>query len=814
MIKIKMLAMNLSALTTLPISMCSCLAKNEDKKANKYEKNEINMFNDNKEIKKYIINFDNKEMVFDSKKEIISYLINMIKIDRFLGKYEYKDYDGRININPEMFNYFDVSKLKSAYKDIYGNYTDDKEAVIRSYLPEFAIVKRYYDHTNKSFKNQKDAIDSILENSTNSLVDNLFYTFDYIKNGEKEIRYYNPYNKNDINQLMADISQGKILYNGETHQNECLLLEWENQKRIFSYKGKVINFYENLFNELVKEFIDLATNKKNYKISLSLDRMDKYSYYKNYGQGYFENISSIEGEEDWQENNENHTIYKYVDENWIKQYFDNFDAFQNNYISKKFVKNNFNTHYQKKITTYDNEDYQKELEKYKKSSNPRKRPPNKTITKVHYDHFANLKGKFLDFKTLTLSAKNFKKDSEYVTVFSYDKYTYNNFGLKITVEFDNDEFKNKIQTFKNNFTKNNQYLMSFTKIIESVLNKLIPENEKIYAFESFNNLKNDKIFLKMLWCIFDKWLVDFINLEKINTDYFSLKFDDYFESCYKNMSSMEWSNKVINFDRKSAFYNLELKDFRDWVKDITYYGDQPIFYKEKENYLINLTNKQIINNKHWTLINPDEIDKELISKKNLIETKKLIVSHKNFADKRQISFDDDYLENILYLDGVKLQKFLNFIKYNDGNEVNNHYIFNNSYMHEKTFKNETEIANYLNIMKLSGILPESKYIIVGLESTLKANGIKLLTEELRFNSPDIILNNPEAILQKLILPSTKKIFYLHKGEKYLLDIKYFNLWNIKINNEIYFFDNPAHITSFIEKYVSLNSKEENFKRSN
>ncbi|EPL05685.1 hypothetical protein CP02DC14_1172, partial [Chlamydia psittaci 02DC14] len=70
------------------------------------------------------------------------------------GKYEYKDYDGRININPEMFNYFDVSKLKSAYKDIYGNYTDDKEAVIRSYLPEFAIVKRYYDHTNKSFKNQ------------------------------------------------------------------------------------------------------------------------------------------------------------------------------------------------------------------------------------------------------------------------------------------------------------------------------------------------------------------------------------------------------------------------------------------------------------------------------------------------------------------------------------------------------------------------------------------------------------------------------------------------------------------------------------
>ncbi|GAA8716640.1 hypothetical protein oki361_23250 [Helicobacter pylori] len=111
-------------------------------------------------------------MIFDSKEEIVFYLLNQIKINRFLGKYEYKDYDGRININPEKFNYFDVSKLKNAYKDIYGNYTDDKESVIRSYLPEFAIVKRYYDHTDKPFINSKDAIDSILANCTNNLVDN------------------------------------------------------------------------------------------------------------------------------------------------------------------------------------------------------------------------------------------------------------------------------------------------------------------------------------------------------------------------------------------------------------------------------------------------------------------------------------------------------------------------------------------------------------------------------------------------------------------------------------------------------------------
>lgn len=37
----------------------------------------------------------------------------------------------------------------------------------------------------------------------------------------------------------------------------------------------------------------------------------------------------------------------------------------------------------------------------------------------------------------------------------------------------------------------------------------------------------------MLWCIFDKWLVDFTNLEEINTDYFSLKFDDYLKVAIK-----------------------------------------------------------------------------------------------------------------------------------------------------------------------------------------------------------------------------------------------------------------------------------------
>ncbi|GAA8716106.1 hypothetical protein oki361_21940 [Helicobacter pylori] len=207
---------------------------------------------------------------------------------------------------------------------------------------------------------------------------------------------------------------------------------------------------------------------------------------------------------------------------------------------------------------------------------------------------------------------------------------------------------------------------------------------------------------------------------------------------------------------------------------ITYYKNKPIFYNDANNNFINISNKEIINNDLLSLINLNKNDENLWNNSN--KTQSLIKSHNSFAKNSKIIIDDDYSEDVLYIDEDKLEKFFNFIKYNKSDDDNNiHYILNNSYILERTFESEGKIQDYLNMMRVSGILPESRYIIVGLESTLKAHGIKMLTEELGFNSPDIILNNPEAILQKLILPSTKKVFYEHKGEKYLLDIKYFNL---------------------------------------
>ncbi|MDD7897586.1 hypothetical protein PUW95_02510 [Metamycoplasma hyosynoviae] len=182
-----------------------------------------------------------------------------------------------------------------------------------------------------------------------------------------------------------------------------------------------------------------------------------------------------------------------------------------------------------------------------------------------------------------------------------------------------------------------------------------------------------------------------------------------------------------------------------------------------------------------------------------------IKEQNDFSLKRKIGYIDDYL-NYFNLKGLQTFKFKNFIQYRETKNNSLIYQLNNSYSPLTTFKDDAEIIDYLRKIKIDGIKPLARYIIVGLESTLSSNGIKMLLNELGFNDPSTITNNYRAILQKLILPSTEKMFYINNGHKYLMNLKYFNLWNIELNNEKYYFENSRDITKFIIKYVNLNAK--------
>ena len=789
----KILFASLMTLSSLPITLISSATITTK---NKSQNNKITQKQDiNNPKTKYVIRIDNKEMIFNSKDEIVKYLVNKVNINHFIGKKEYKNYDGEIDMDPHKLNLVDFSKFRKAYKDIYGNYTDDLSSVIRSYLPEFAIVKRYYDHRNQPFKNDEDAKNSIIKNATDDIVENIFYKLKYSSNGITKDKYYNPYNQNDINELMNDIYNKNVL--PETIIRQSLSLnDNKGNQRLLSYKGNIDNFFTNLFMTAIKDFANKAT-KRYYKITLKLPKMDDMGY-KDYGRAYFEEFSSDYTNE-WNINSDRTEIYKYVDEEWIKRYFNDLEIVKNNSLAKKFIKNNFTKYYSElKRKNIKNSDYNSNSHYAghgRRGGNGRTR---KYSSYDYWDHFAKLKGKFLDFKSLTLSAKNYPDEYKIVTILEKDRWTYNNFGIEINIEFAKENFKNKMDNLKNEFSND---LDKFKSSLETSIQKLmINEKDKNNYGKYLENFENDSVMLNMLWDYFRSEIGRFIkDFFRENNDHIALKFDDL-KTYYKKGKENSWSNWTNDLSLKNVFNELKLNFLKNNIVDTYYYKNNPIFYEDKNHNLINISNKDISNGNYFDCIDP----KKLIRNK-IINSKDLIQNQVNFALRRKIDYIDNYL-NYFNLNGLETFRFKNFIQYKESKNDSLMYQLNSPYSSLATFKDDTEIRAYLRKIKAEGIKPQIRYTIVGLESTLSSHGIKMLIEELGFNDPTTITNNYRAILQKLILPSTEKTFYLNNEHKYLLNLKYFNLWNIELNNQKYYFENTRDITKFIIRFVHLNAK--------
>ena len=777
----KLLLGTLTLLPILPVVLLSTSAINnkkiENNNTNKNSMIKNQTVRQNSKLK-YVITIDNQEMTFDSKEEIYKYLVNRVQVNGYLGKKEYKNYDGQIDMDPNKLNLVDFSKMKKAYKDIHGNYSDDLDSVIRSYLPEFAIVKRYYDHRNQPFKDPEAAKNSIIQNSADDIVDNLFYKLNYHYNGQTIEKHYNPYNKYDIEELMQDIYDRKVL-GTETKTFQALKLNDEDgNERLLSYKGQIENFFTTLFNNAIKDFTNQAA-KKRYKVTLKLPRMDNMNY-PNYGKAYFKNFASDSSNE-WQYNGTQTEIYKYVDEEWIEKYFEELEVLRKNDKANEFVSKNFNRYYSKRLT--------KEIKNpnYKPNGNGRQR---EYFTRAYYNHYADLKGDFLDFKYLNLAAENYHDEYQIITILNHDRWTYNNFGMEINVEFNKNDFENKINSLKNEFMEKSNSFNKFQNLLINAIEKINKTKYRNY----FNNLDNGNSLLKMLYEVFKQQLNDFTinNTNNKQSNYVGLKFNDS-KIYYQDKNDNNWTNSLINLNLWKSFNGLSVNIN---TINITYYKTLPIFYKNENYNFINLTNKDKKSNEYFDFIKPNEIIE-------LINNEKFTESQKQLAKERKLNYIDNY-SNYFYLENLETFKYKNFIQYKESS--NGSYQLNNSYSPLKTFKNDTEVNAYLKRIKEDGILPETRYTIVGLESTLDSNGIKMLLDELGFNDPSTITNNYRMILQKLILPSTEKIFYLNNGHKYLLDLKYFNLWNVKINNEKYHFESSQAITKFIINYVNLNAK--------
>lgn len=542
----KILFASFIALSSLPIALISTKTSNL-KVVNKTNSNKIenklidNHKNINNVKTKYVIRIDGKEMIFNSKDEIVKYLVNKVNINHFIGKKEYKNYDGEINMDSNKLNLVDFSKFKKAYKDIYENYTDDLSSVIRSYLPEFAIVKRYYDHRNQPFKDEEDAKNSIIKNATDDIIENVFYKLEYSSNGIVKDKYYNPYNPNDINELMNDIYNKNVLQ--EAYMRDTLKLkDKDGNERLLSYKGNIDNLFTNLFNNAIMDFTNQAV-KKRYKITLKLPRMDNMGY-KNFGRAYFEEFSSS-ADDEWIVNNDRAEIYKYVDEEWIKKYFNDFEIVKNNSFAKEFIKNNFTKYYSeqksKSIKDPNHTKYSNHGGRGGRGGSGR----SEYRSYDYWDHFAKLKGKFLDFKNLILSAKNYHNEYNIVTILEKDRWTYNNFGIEINIEFDRENFKNKMNNLKNEFTND---LDEFKSLLEKSIQKLmINEKDRNNTEKYFENFENDSVVLNMLWDYFRSELNKFAEsgINNVKNYFNGFKFDDLKLIIKKQKTAADLTTRII-----------------------------------------------------------------------------------------------------------------------------------------------------------------------------------------------------------------------------------------------------------------------------
>ncbi|WP_241033032.1 hypothetical protein [Metamycoplasma hyosynoviae] len=521
--------------------------------------------------------------------------------------------------------------------------------------------------------------------------------------------------------------------------------------------------------------------------------------YEDHGKAYFEKFSSNDDNE-WIVNNDRTELYKYVDEEWLKKYYYDLEVSKNSEVANKFINDNFKREYSKRIEEVENPNYGKGGGRHR-GPHAGPRPP-EYITHIYWDHLAKLKGSFLDFKNLTLIAKQFKPDNYYITVLEKDKWTYNNFGVEINVELDKENFKNKMNNLKNKFDESPEKLKMFQSLLINAIRKLNTNQEnKDEAEKYFENKIIDATIWNMLYHVFKNEINKFIELglNKDKKNYTGLKFSDL-QTHYRNGLDSNWVDWKTNSNLTNVFniWDIELTI----TKEITYYNDKPIFYNnDDKNKFINLSNKTRNNNDYFDCINLNE----KINKTEIMNVQDTIKEQNDFSLKRKIGHVDDY-SNYFNLEGLQTFKFKNFIQYKETKDNSLVYQLNNSYSSLTTFKDDAEITGYLRKIKIDGIKPIARYIIVGLESTLSSHGIKMLFNELGFNDPSTITNNYRAILQKLILPSTEKIFYVNNGHKYLMDLKYFNLWNIELNKEKYYFANSRDVTKFIIKYVNLNAK--------
>lgn len=738
---------------------------------------------------KYNIKINNKHYIFEDEKEILGDVLNELEInkERMIGTKKYKNSDNEIAIDDEI-KILDHSKIKPLYTDLSGFPSETRGGVLKNYLSDRNIIKKFIGIDGKTFDDEIDAINNI-NNSINKSFHLPYFKSSNAKN-ENEVKAINPFNWR--------LNNAELINNLQLGDWKALSLN--NEKYLLLSKKDVQKFIDWLTDIILKNILDKRENI--YNISLYWMPNDqngtsvvfKRKYDKAKSHIKWKKLKAINGNCEWQyitnpndfpkilsEDKERKEIFesviqKNVNQNWINKYLLN-----------------------EKYDTFDKSSTVKSLQKV-----------------VHaLDHFYSIKitlnkgATFLDFKDFEAELIT-DKDNVYTKAWPTAKLPANimdmwepwsrqdfdtNFDLYLNVRYDinnaseniNQVLKNALNCAKNN-DKNkiseNQWIF-LTQLLDSLVESANSINEWKALIQEIRKGREIKIskntinngneenkfdFFKYFSNDFSSnslqnKIKEFLNNNLIFSDIYSVKGDD--SPCIIEHSDFEKDEMNVRFDNISHLikHDLELEnnfkiiyldsnkpitlDSIDWQKHAKKYLNNPLkavtnkYLSTIDFFQLIRHNKITINNKLWSDYNKNEKDKiksdlnELIKKGDILFMNNLTLA-RTFGSLMGDTYKREFQNNICFFDDKLFEMRQNEIKKN--------------------------------------ICPQKTYTVVGIENLDFEEKIDSLQRKHRriFDTSDkkIAKKSYAYLLNEYLLPSNDKVWYKENN---------FNRWQLKSN---------------------------------
>ncbi|AXE60977.1 hypothetical protein DA803_02690 [[Mycoplasma] phocae] len=766
--------------------------------------------NDNAIRNTFTLEIDGKNKKFNSNNEAFKFIKEngKIKTKRYLGSKTLKNDDRVVNLDETIINEYDPKKIKPAYKTIYENYTDDQKFSITSYLNEAEIIKRYLDISGNEFRYYNEAVQSISDSYNKNIIENLLYQY---QSPDKKTHYFNPFSKFDqrrfFNLLRTD---NKNIINGYKIQDDN-----ENYNLLVDYENK---FFNEIFLDIFRKYVSILKRKIEetniYKIVLFPSINEEY-----YGDPKlvpkWDFKFLINGKKNgWNEkHNEGNLNYnrleKYVSKKWIKKYLSEQQYAENHKIFKSMIS------YLYPLKKEIDDDFYNIVftRKFKKNS---------------FLDFENLNFnafmpelKYKRFADTSIEWYNFKKFGEFFKSLKIEDI----FGFNISIDIDKEKLWNEVF----NIDK-----LEFQSIFNETLNQTTfkeiefkNELKKLSNFfynahlNYFKNSVDDHVVVSSQ--------VDF-GYSKIN--YFSKKgSDNYVNNSKENIFDNLFANDWLNKDDFSLYSQNYLQKFKN---EIIHLNKNPIWNNGDNisNYKIVKNNDNLLmvlldqyKNNYFDIIQSNLRKEDISYNENFNnlnsfdEKIEYILNHwVKLSKAKKILLSDDISSKVgetQLLDTLKNHAFLNIeddinlsliMKKTFIAKDEDKFIFNSPYNEELTFNNK-EFKNFKEQLEKTGVTPRVKFKIEKLQNYLKSNGLNVNDYLLSFNDPEIILQNYRLLLNSLILPSRQKAYYVDGDKKNLLDLNFFDLWEIEINKRKYHFATLEDLNNFVYKYINNFKKE-------